>query len=168
MTTIRKPGLEVALRRPVLRALFQVPAWFYRLHGGWLLGQRFLLLCHTGRRSGRRHGTVLEVVQFRPDTDEAIVMSARGSRADWLRNIQAVPDAEVSIGSRRFSAAFRILHPGDAETALADYISRNRWMAPIVRAGLGWILGWRFDGTPAAVRRAAAQVPFVAFRPRAG
>jgi hypothetical protein len=29
---------------------------------GWLLGNRFLMLIHTGRHSGRLHQTVIEVV----------------------------------------------------------------------------------------------------------
>src|SRR5215469_3700219 len=39
-----------------LRRLFRVPVYLYWWKCGWLLGHRFLLLNHTGRRTGlRRH-----------------------------------------------------------------------------------------------------------------
>jgi hypothetical protein len=50
--------------RGALRYFF-APVSLYRLHLGWLLGHRFLLLTHTGRRSGLRRQTVLEVMEYR-------------------------------------------------------------------------------------------------------
>ena len=38
-----------------LRALLRVPTLLYRVHTGWLLGHRFLLLTHVGRKSRTRH-----------------------------------------------------------------------------------------------------------------
>ena len=35
-----------------LRLGLRLPIWLYRLHLSWLLGERFLLLTHTGRNSG--------------------------------------------------------------------------------------------------------------------
>ena len=42
---------------------------------------------------------------------------------------------------------------------------RHRLTHPIIRAGLSWLLGWHYDGSEQARRRAAAQVPYIAFRP---
>lgn len=52
-----------------------------------MLGRRFLRLKHVGRRTGRRHTTVLEVVRHDPRHSEFVVVSGFGSHADWLRNI---------------------------------------------------------------------------------
>ena len=52
-----------------------------------MLGHRFLLLIHVGRRTGLRRHTVLEVMEYRREGPEAVVMSAFGRNADWLRNI---------------------------------------------------------------------------------
>jgi hypothetical protein len=45
---------------------------------GWLLGHRFLMLTHRGRRTGRVYRTVLEVVARDEVTREAVVMFAFG------------------------------------------------------------------------------------------
>ena len=43
-----------------LRQLFRAPVYLYRWNFGWMLGHRFLLLIHIGRRIGLRRHTVLE------------------------------------------------------------------------------------------------------------
>ena len=79
-----------------LRRLFRVPVYLYRWKCGWLLGHRFLLLNHTGRRTGLPRHTVLEVLEYREDGPEAVVMSAFGPGASWLRNIGPYPAASWS------------------------------------------------------------------------
>src|SRR6201997_2705366 len=97
-----------------LRPVFRAPVYLYRWKCGRLLGHRFLLLIHVGRRTGLRRHTVLEVIEYRPEGPEAIVMSAFGPNADWLRNIEATPGPQVVIGSQRFTAAHRILNEEEA------------------------------------------------------
>jgi deazaflavin-dependent oxidoreductase (nitroreductase family) len=70
----------------ILRFLFLTPTYLYRLRCGWLFGHRFLLLIHVGRRTRLRRYTVLEILEFRRQPPEVIVMSAFGPKADWLRN----------------------------------------------------------------------------------
>jgi hypothetical protein len=48
--------------RGLLRLALRLPIWLYRWRLGWLLGDRFLLLTHTGRKSGLPRQVVLEVV----------------------------------------------------------------------------------------------------------
>jgi len=40
------------------RLAFRLPIYLYRLNLGWLLGHRFLMLVHRGRRSGLLRETV--------------------------------------------------------------------------------------------------------------
>ena len=149
-----------------MRRLFRLPVCLYRWRFSWLLGHRFLLLVHTGRRTGLLRYTVLEVLEFRNVTCEAIVMSGWGRNADWPRNIKATPDCiEIVIGSRQFKASYRLLGDDEAIDAIASYERRNRLLAPIVRAGFTWVLGWRYDGSDMARRRVAAEKPCIAFRP---
>jgi len=150
-----------------LRRLFRAPVYLYRFRLGWLFGNRFMLLVHTGRRTGQTRHTVLEVLQYRREIPEWVVMCAFGRNADWLRNIEAHPDPVLVVGSRRFTAAWRFLNGEEAAGAIADYERRNRFMAPVVRAGLSWLAGWRYDGSDAARRRMAAQMPYIAFQPKA-
>ncbi|HEX4367090.1 MAG TPA: nitroreductase family deazaflavin-dependent oxidoreductase [Rhodopila sp.] len=151
---------------PLLRRLFRTPVWLYRWHCGPLLGHRFLLLTHIGRRSQLSRHTVLEVMVWRPDIPEAIVMSAFGRNADWLRNIEAHPGPRVNIGSSRFTADHRILDTAEAAAVMADYERRNRFAAPVIRLALSRMLGWRYRGSQADRARLAEQLPLVAFRAR--
>lgn len=158
---VRKPG---SLVRRMLRA----PALLYRWNLGWLLGGRFLLLTHVGRRSGKRHQTVLEVVARRPATDEYLVIAGLGRTAGWYRNVQAAPATEVAVGRRRFRPAHRTLDEEEAADVLADYERRNRFVAPVLRRVLSWLVGWRYDGSEDAGRRLVRELPMLAFRPADG
>ena len=72
-----------------LRWVFRAPRRLYDVGWGGLLGHRFLLLRHTGRRTGRQHAVVLEVLRHDPAAGEHVVISGFGPRADWLRNLDA-------------------------------------------------------------------------------
>ncbi|HET8997497.1 MAG TPA: nitroreductase family deazaflavin-dependent oxidoreductase [Acetobacteraceae bacterium] len=160
MTAASKP-------HPWLRRLLRAPAWLYRCRCGWLLGHRFLLLIHTGRRSGLRRCTVLEIAEYRPQMPEAVVVSGWGRGADWLRNLAATPQPEVIIGTHRFPAASRLLGREEAIAVIHGYERRNRWMLPVIHYVLSRLLGWRYDGSAQSRRRLAEQLPLVAFRPAA-
>lgn len=102
----------------LLRLLLRLPIYLYRLDLGWLLGSRFLLLTHRGRRTGLLHQTVLEVLRHDAATEESVVMAALGDRADWLRNIRRSPPLEVQIGRRRYVPQYRILSNAEAARLL--------------------------------------------------
>jgi deazaflavin-dependent oxidoreductase (nitroreductase family) len=124
------------------------------------------MLVQVGRRTGVRRHTVLEVMEYRKGLPEMVVMSGFGRNPDWLRNIVATPSFEVIIGSRRFTAIHRTLDAEEAAKVIAGDERRNHIIAPIVRAGLSRLAGWPYDGSECARRRLAAQLPFIAFRPK--
>jgi deazaflavin-dependent oxidoreductase (nitroreductase family) len=150
---------------PLLRRLLETPTYLYDVHAGWLLGSRFLRLTHTGRRTGRRYRTMLEVIGSCDDSGELLVLAGLGRSAQWLRNVEAGNDVEIAVGRDRFRARHRLLTPEQASEALADYERRNRWLAPIVRWVLSRLVGWRYDGSEGARRRLVTELPVVAFRP---
>src|SRR5215469_2408873 len=153
----------------ILRVLFLIPTYLYRLRCGWLLGHRFLLLVHVGRRTRRLRYTVLEILEFRRQTPEVIVMSAFGPNADWLRNIEAAPCAEVVVvGSKCFAAVHRVVKGDEAAAVIAAYERRNWFFAGVVRAVLSRLLGWRYDGSEGARRKLVTHLPLIAFRPILG
>ena len=94
-------------KRPgrLLRAFNRTPLVPYRLGLGGLFGKRMLVITHRGRKSGRLRRTLVEVVRHDPATDEFVVVSGRGDRADWYRNIVAAPAVEVQAGRQRFLPA---------------------------------------------------------------
>ena len=148
---------------PVLKPLLALPAVLYRVGAGPLLGHRFLLLLHRGRKTGRSYRTVLEVVSWRPELAEAVVMSGFGSQSQWYRNVLA-GGAEIQIARRRFHASVRALDEEEAVAVLADYERSNRIVTPLVRAVLSRLAGFRYDGSELGRRRLVGVLPLVAFR----
>jgi deazaflavin-dependent oxidoreductase (nitroreductase family) len=144
----------------------RAPVYLYRWRLGWLFGNRLLLLTHTGRRTGLRRRTVLEVVEYRKKGPEVVVVNGFGPDCDWVRNIEAKPGEEVVVGSRHFVACHRFLGEEEAMKVIQGYEHRNRFIAPIVRAGLSWLLGWPYRGGEDDHRRLVRQLPLIAFRPQ--
>lgn len=149
----------------MLKRLLALPAGLYRIGGGWLLGHRFLLLTHRGRRTGRHYQTVVEVVRWRPEHEEAVVMSGFGRRSQWYRNVLAGGALEVQIGRRRFRPAVRSLATEEAVAVLDDYEHRNRLIVPVVRAVLSRLAGFRYDGSEQGRSRLVETLPLLAFCP---
>jgi hypothetical protein len=58
-----------------------------------------------------------------------------------------------------------VLDQEEAVRVLGGCERRNRFIAPIIRWVLSRLLGWHYDGYE-GYRRLAAQLPFIAFRPR--
>jgi deazaflavin-dependent oxidoreductase (nitroreductase family) len=143
----------------VLKWLLRAPVALYSVRVGWLLGHRFLLLRHRGRRSHRLYSTVLEVVAWRRAIREAVVMSGFGPRSQWYRNLLAGQAVEVQIGRLRFAPSVRTLSTDEAVGVLADYERRNRLAVPLVRAVLSKLAGFRYDGSDAAQRRWSTRFP---------
>jgi deazaflavin-dependent oxidoreductase (nitroreductase family) len=119
----------------------RAPVWLYRARLGILLGPRFLLLEHTGRKTGTARHVALEVVD-RPAPGTYVVVSGFGERAQWLKNIRVSPRVRVFFLSRApLPATARVL-PQDEGTAVLDaYAARHprAWaaMQPVLERTLG-------------------------------
>jgi deazaflavin-dependent oxidoreductase (nitroreductase family) len=134
------------------RAFFRAPIGLYRLGLGWLLGRRFLLLVHTGRKSGLRRGTVLEVVG--DEGPAPIVVSGFGPGSDWFRNLIANPVVEVTWARERFAARASVLPPPEA----VEVFRRYRIAHSLAARALGRALGVSILDDPEG---AAAAMPVV-------
>ncbi len=117
------------------RWFFRAPILLYRLGLGWLLGRRFLMIVHRGRKSGLMRETVLEVVDV--IGDDPVIVSGFGRRTDWLANILADPSVNVSWGRRRFAAEALPLGPSEA-TAVFERYRRDHKVAA---KALGGVVG---------------------------
>jgi deazaflavin-dependent oxidoreductase (nitroreductase family) len=71
----------------------------YAIGLGPLVGKIILLLTTTGRKSGLPRVTPL---QYEEISGEYYLSSARGLKADWLRNIQSNPNVVIRVGAKRF------------------------------------------------------------------
>jgi deazaflavin-dependent oxidoreductase (nitroreductase family) len=150
--------------RPWVRRLVKAPIGLYHWHLGFLMGHRFLLLEHHGRRSGIRYETVLEIIKWVHEKDIAFVVSGWGPAADWYRNVTAGTVTRITVGNRRFPASHRVVPRDEAVQVLADYEHRNRFVRPAINRMLGSLAGWHYDGSIEARRRLVEQLPLVAFQ----
>lgn len=148
-----------------LRAALRAPVRLYQAHLGWLLGNRFLLLEHTGRRSGLPRRTVLEVVDHDRSTDGYTVASGWGPSSDWFRNIQHTPPVHVSSGRRSYAATARVLTPAEARQVLERYAGHHPFAFRILARAMG---GRSMTGTAADADRLSETIPLVALVRRTG
>ncbi|WP_020502395.1 nitroreductase family deazaflavin-dependent oxidoreductase [Sciscionella marina] len=116
-------------RPPRLMRLLQVLGSLYDHRFGWLLGQRFLRLDHTGRRSGREYRIMLEVIGTDRRAGEIYVLAGLGPKTDWYRNVLAAP-ARIELGAARLEVRAHPVDPGKAAGILNGYEYRNRLFAP--------------------------------------
>jgi len=151
--------------RGVLGWLLTLPRYLFRAHLGFLMGHRFLVLVSQGRKTGLRRETPLEVVRYERARREAIVAAGWGRKTQWLHNVEAGLAKEIWIGRERYVPTYRILDVDEAMDTLRHYERHSGIPKQIVRRVLSWLLGWTYDGSVAARRRAAEQLPLIAFRP---
>jgi deazaflavin-dependent oxidoreductase (nitroreductase family) len=116
--------VKIQSPRGLLRFLYRIPIQLYRIHLGWLLGKRFLLLSHQGRKSGITRRTALEVVKYDQEKQEYTVVSAYGKKSDWYRNILKTPQVTMQTGRHVFSASAHPLEPEQTFHVFQDYNRR--------------------------------------------
>jgi deazaflavin-dependent oxidoreductase (nitroreductase family) len=105
----------------LLRWAFRAPIPLYRLGLGWLLGNRFLLLNHIGRKSGQLHQTVVEVVAHDKQTDTYYIVSGWGYKANWYKNLIAIPAITIQVGRRALAVRAETISPTAGVQVLLDY-----------------------------------------------
>src|SRR3972149_3508450 len=142
--------------RGLLRLGFRLPIWLYRLNLGWILGERFLLLTHTGRKSGLVRQTVIEVVRHDKETNVYLVASGFGHKSDWFLNIEQDPNVTITVKQRTLPAQARLLSESDSAKELLDYAKRH----PIAFKELSSILtGKSIEATEENCRQFAKSAP---------
>jgi deazaflavin-dependent oxidoreductase (nitroreductase family) len=116
--------VNLASRLLHTRWLVRAPIGLFRAGLGFVLGSRFLMLQHRGRRSGEARYVVLEVTD-RPAPDRIVVVSGTGPEAQWYRNVLAEPRVLVSTGWRRSVRARAHVLPSDDGVAVLHRYARE-------------------------------------------
>jgi deazaflavin-dependent oxidoreductase (nitroreductase family) len=145
-----------------LRFGLRLPIWLYRIHLGWLLGDRFLMLTHTGRKSGLARHTVIEVVQHEKDTDTYYVVSGWGEKSDWYQNIRKSSSVTIQTGGRTFQSQAEFI-PVERAIKVVEIYAHEHPIAFNELSGL--FLGERMKPGSDAPKRLAEKMPMVAFQP---
>jgi deazaflavin-dependent oxidoreductase (nitroreductase family) len=143
----------------LLRLMLRLPIWLYRLRLGWLLGNRFLLLTHVGRKTGLPHQTVVEVVGHNSTKDRYVIASGWGEKSDWFRNIRQTPNVDVTVGGRSFQAHATILSVAEAEEELLRYAHKH----PVAFRELAkFMMGEHLEASREDCSKLAQSIPLVA------
>jgi deazaflavin-dependent oxidoreductase (nitroreductase family) len=119
------------------RLAFRLPLPLYRRGWGWLMTNNFLLLTHTGRQSHEVRRTVLEVLAHDAISDIYYVASIWSPPPDWVRNLDASPDASVTVGRRDLDVVAYHLTADAAEHLLLNYV----WNHPLRAKMLPRLMG---------------------------
>jgi deazaflavin-dependent oxidoreductase (nitroreductase family) len=160
---MQKTTAFVTPPRGLLRFGLRLPIWLYRLHLGWLLGEHFLLLTHTGRNSGRLHQTVIEVVKYDQLSRSFFVVSGWGQKADWYQNIHKDPDVVINSGRQQLQVHAEDVAFAEAADILDEYSGRYGFGFKVLTR---LFLGEEMQPGREASERLAAMMPAVCFRPR--
>jgi deazaflavin-dependent oxidoreductase (nitroreductase family) len=144
----------------LMRIFLRFPILLYRAGLGWLLGERALMMTHTGRISGLARRVVLEVMRHDEAADAYIVASGWGEKSDWFQNISKTPQVEINVGRRHFRALAQRLPLDEAVDEVLDYARRH----PTAIRQLGRMIGYQVEHTPEGYRALVAVMPIVAIR----
>jgi F420H(2)-dependent quinone reductase len=105
--------------RGIMRVLWTVHRFFYRLTGGAIGGKMqrnpVLLLTTTSRKSGKERTIALS---YFPDGDDLVVVASNGGQdvdPAWWTNLKANPRATVQLGSRKLAINAEQAPPQDRE-----------------------------------------------------
>ena len=143
------------------RLAFRIPIRLYQAHLGWLLGNRFVLLTHTGRKSGLPRQTVLEIVRYDRVTGACIVASGWDTRSDWFQNVTANPRIFIQVGNKRSPALAERISPEGGAQELVNYSHRH----PMAFRELVRFMGYRMEGTQDDICALGRIVPMFLFEP---
>jgi deazaflavin-dependent oxidoreductase (nitroreductase family) len=135
-----------------LRWFYRAPIRIYRAGLGRLMGGRFLMLTHKGRKTGLDRYVVLEVVDHTHDA--WFVAAAYGNNADWFRNVKATPTVTVNYKGKSHPAIATVLPQEDAVAVLRRYAMAH----PRSAQTLGRLMNVPMVGD---MMEAAATIPIV-------
>jgi deazaflavin-dependent oxidoreductase (nitroreductase family) len=156
--------MSLTSRQPhgLLKFLLRAPIWLYQAGLGRLMGNRFLMLTHTGRKSGQTRQVVLEVVASEPESGAYFVAAGWRGKADWFQNIQKSPSVEVTVGTRTFKAVAQVVSVEQAVVTYHTYAFHHRQaFRELSRLMMGQVLQPDQEGC----RQLAQSVPLVRLTP---
>ncbi len=133
---------------PLRRALYRLPlllerAGLPRLDGPvrTLLGIEWIVLETVGRRTGRPHTVVLDVIAHDAAADRYYVQPAYGHAADWVRNVRREPRVTARVGARRFRAVVRDASGPEGADAMLRFVHAHPWYSRAVAWFVGHVHG---------------------------
>ncbi|MCW5893272.1 MAG: nitroreductase family deazaflavin-dependent oxidoreductase [bacterium] len=106
-----------------------------------LTGVPWIVLETVGRRTGRRHTVVLDVLHHDPGRDVYYVQPAYGARADWVQNALHTSDVTARVGGRHVHARARDATGAEGAEATLRLVRAHPWYARVVAFLVGHVHG---------------------------
>jgi deazaflavin-dependent oxidoreductase (nitroreductase family) len=153
MEKIREPRQPSGLNR----LLYRMPLVIYRVGLGSWMGERFIYLVHTGRKSGKQREVALEVIEYKEEEDTYYLASGWGERSDWYRNILKTPQVEAQVGRRRFRGRVEKVTLDQAAELFSCYGRRH----PRALQTLARVMGYHIEASDVSYRSLGHAVPVV-------
>jgi deazaflavin-dependent oxidoreductase (nitroreductase family) len=121
---------DTPIRRPRgwLKLFFKIPILFARMgFAGWehLFGLEWMLLITTGRKSGKKRYSMVDVLLYDRESDTYFIEVGFGKCSDWYQNIRANPLFEAQVRRHRFSAAAEELPQQKAGEVMVNFVRRR-------------------------------------------
>jgi len=150
---------EIQVEPPgrLLRLLFRLPLIPYRIGFGGIIPNQ-IMLATVGRRSGKRHQVVLDIIGSDKTKSIHYVSAAFGPKSDWFRNLRANPAVQAQIERRKFTARTVILPQKEAEEMLVEFVGLHRRYARIMMR----VIGVRTELSEDEVYALASHMPVIA------
>jgi len=151
----------------VRRAFFRLPLRLERVVGDRLwrtaaraLGVEWIVLDTIGRRSGRIHTVVLDVVGHDVRRDIYYVQPADGRRSAWTHNVAAHAEISARLGARRMRVRVRDATGMEGAAIVLRFLRDHPWYARVIVFFVGYID--RIDRPDAELLRDLASTPVFA------
>jgi deazaflavin-dependent oxidoreductase (nitroreductase family) len=118
----------------LLWAINRIPTWIFKLRMGRVLGSRFAMITHRGRKSGAHHTVITETAEGSIEEGRLVYIVAYGTRAQWYKNLKASPAVSIEIAGKTYhQPRHEFLDKTATERAIACYWARYpklaRWLA---------------------------------------
>lgn len=152
---------ELEIPRGLSRILFRLPIALYKSGLGWVLGGRFLLLNHIGRKTGLPRQAVVEVVKHDPATDTYYIAAGFGEKTNWYQNLLKTPEIRIQVGRRKLEVTAAVLPTEPGAEVFVEYAQKYKEAKQLAK-----FMGYEVDGSMADYREVGEMLKIVALRPR--
>jgi hypothetical protein len=102
------------------------------------IGMRWVLIETIGRRSGRPHAVLVDLLGEARSEGRFFLQSAYGNASDWLRNAEGGRPIWAEVGGERFAARLESVDDETARRVMLAYVHAHPVYSPLV----AWMLGY--------------------------
>jgi deazaflavin-dependent oxidoreductase (nitroreductase family) len=121
------------------RWILRFPFFVYKLgllgYERLFFGQHWLALTTKGRRTGKPHIVLLDVVGHDPGSGRYYVQPGWGDRSDWVLNVRACPQVTVEIDRKQFQGRVVDVSGREGAKAIYDFAAKH-WVQAM---WVGWL-----------------------------